>query len=487
MKKRVIALLLTAVLAVSMFAGCGSSKTTIRLTRAVFNLAQSDQAQVAKVEKAINDYLKSLGKDYEVAITEIGSGEYVEKAGANMAAGEIDLLWTASWESGKINTTNLVKNGDVKDLTDLLKGTVVYGSMGAGQWEATKYDGKNYFIPVYKDNVEGYDLMFRSDLVSKFGWNLASVKSLKDIESMLADAKADGIKYPLLLQKTALFYRFYIDNFDFFTADVTANWISVDRKSNSVVDTILTPEYKEYCELVAKWAEAGYISQDDVNKITTDTTTQTQDWAISWWTDIPFNTEANSRYKQDVEMAKLTSEWAHSNSALGSCYCISSAASDEVVKAAIDFMGVLYTDTKLADIFTFGIEGEDFTYVEENGAKFVKQDSDKFNHSMWESVSVTKLTPNVGEPANKGAQYDTWNSSAQTSCAAGFRFDNSAVAAEFAACQTLFDEFGFILECGGVAPADVDAKIQEYQAKLDEAGYQKILAEAQKQYDAWKK
>lgn len=34
-----------------------------------------------------------------------------------------------------------------------------------------------------------------------------------------------------------------IDNFDFFTADATANWVAVDKKTNEVVDTITTPEY----------------------------------------------------------------------------------------------------------------------------------------------------------------------------------------------------------------------------------------------------
>ena len=45
---------------------------------------------------------------------------------------------------------------------------------------------------------------------------------------MLEDAKSEGLKYPWLTQKTAMFYRFYINDFDFFTADATANWVAVD-------------------------------------------------------------------------------------------------------------------------------------------------------------------------------------------------------------------------------------------------------------------
>ena len=39
---------------------------------------------------------------------------------------------------------------------------------------------------------------------------------------------------------------------------------------------------------------------------------------------------------------------------------------------------------------------------------------------------------------------------------------------------------------GAYGVDEVEAKIAEYQQKLDDAGYQEVLAEAQKQYEAWK-
>jgi putative aldouronate transport system substrate-binding protein len=511
MKKKILATLLVATMSLGLLVGCGGDSAdsgdnsgskntesnansgsnddssasgdvvTINVTRNTFNLATPDAEQVKKVETAINDYIKDK-INVQISLTDIGSGEYIDKANLALANNEINLLWTASWES-TIGTNDLVPKNAVYDITDLLPGTKLYESMDAGQWEATKYNGKIYYIPVYKDNVEGYDFMFRKDLVDKYGWDTASVKKLADLEPMLADAKAEGLKYPFLTQKTAMFYRWYIDSFDFFTADATANWVAVDRDTNEVVDVVLTPEYKEFCTLMAKWADAGYISEDDVTKTTTDTTTQSQDWAISWWTDIPVNAEANARYGQDVVMAPATGRWAHSTSALGSCYAVTANSTEAQAKACIDFMGLLYTDSKLADIYTFGIEGEDFTY-DANGQ--VVQTSEKYNHSMWESASATIVTPVAGEPADKADLYKAFNGGATTSCAAGFRFDKTPVEAQFSACQNIFNEYGFILENGGFAVADVETKLSEYQAALDEAGYQDVLAEFQKQYNEWK-
>ena len=257
--KKLVSLMLALCMLLSVAAiAHAEDKVVINLTRCTFNLATPDSDQVKKVEDAINAYLAENGKNYEIRLTDIGSGEYTDKANLALANNEINLLWTASWEA-VIGTNDLVPKNAVYDITDLLPGTALYGSMAEGQWEATKYNGRNYFIPVYKDNVEGYDVMFRKDLVDQFGWDITSVKSLADLEPMLADAASLGLKYPFLTQKTAMFYRWYIGSFDFFTADANTNFFAVDRATNEVVDTILTPEYAEFCKLMGDWAEKGYI------------------------------------------------------------------------------------------------------------------------------------------------------------------------------------------------------------------------------------
>ena len=486
--KKIVSLMLALclLLTVFSFASAEDAPVVIRLTRASFNVVP-DSEQVKKVQDAINAYIADK-INVQIELTDISSGEYTDKANLSLAAHEIDLLWTASWEA-VIGTNDLVPRNAVYDITDLLPGTALYASMDEGQWDATKYNGRIYYIPVYKDNVEGYDFMFRKDLVDKYGWDVTTVKTLADLEPMLADAKAEGLKYPYLSQKTAMFYRWYIDKFDFFTADANTNFFAVDRATNEVINTIQTPEYAEFAKLMGDWAEKGYLSEDDLTKVTTDTTTQTKDWAISWWTDIPVNAEANSRYGQEVVMQPATERYAHSTSALGSCYAVTT---DDPVKAqaCIDFMGLLYTDSTLADLYTFGIEGEDFTYTQDEEAgqaiKHVTQTSEKYNHSMWESASATIVTPLAEEPDNKAELYKDFNGGANTSIAAGFRFDKTPVEAAYSACSALFEQYGFALENGGVPADAVEDYIAQYQADLDAAGYQDVLAEFQNQYNAWK-
>ena len=78
------------------------------------------------------------------------------------------------------------------------------------------------------------------------------------------------------------------------------------------------------------------------------------------------------------------------------------------------------------------------------------------------------------------------NGAAQASCAAGFRFNAAPVEAQLAACNNVFEQYGYVLELGGYPSADVAATIEAYNAALDEAGYQEVLAEFSAQYEAWK-
>lgn len=485
--KRMIAMMIALVLALGMCSfAAAEDKVVITLYRCTFDTKNPDVDQAKKVEDAINAYIADK-INVEIRLYDIWTEGYPEKARLALENKQVNLLWTASWMT-KIGCNDLVPNGAVYDITELLPGTALYESMDAGQWEATKYDGRNYFIPVYKDNVEGYDFMFRKDLVEKYGWDVTTVKKLEDLEPMLDQAAEDHIKYPFLLQSTALFWRLMLDRFDFFTGDGEANFVAVDRETNKVVNTIQTEDYLNYCKLMGKWADEDYINSDDEsNHLTDDKTPATQDWAVTWWTDIPVNNDG--RYGQEMVFQPATKRYSHSTSALGSCYAISASSTEEEAKACIDFMGLLYTDKKLADLYTFGIEGadEDFEYTREEGQEIdhVIQHSEKYNHQMWNSASATIVSPLSIEPDNKAELYREFNSGAEISVATGFRFDMTPVKDKYEACKAVTKDYGFQLETGAIPEDMVEDYIEEYQTALDAAGYQDVLKAFQKQYDAW--
>ena len=185
---------------------------TITLYRPSFNIATPDATELKKAQDAINAYIGDK-INVQLEIYDIGSGEYSDKCNLALAGSEVDLFFTANWMQ-TIKTDDVVKQNAVYDLTELLPKYDIYTAIPEWVWGASSFDGKNYFIPCYKESAEGYNLMFRKDLVDKYGWDLSKVKFLPDIEPMLADCKAEGLKYPYLTQKTAMFHRYYLDKFD---------------------------------------------------------------------------------------------------------------------------------------------------------------------------------------------------------------------------------------------------------------------------------
>ena len=471
-------------------APAAEGKTKIVIYRTLYNRNAVDDAQVKKVEDAMNARLEELGSNVVIEIHEIHNSEYADKANLALANKEMNLLWNASWW-GTIGTNDIWRANGAYDITDLLPGTTLWESMPEGYWEASKYDGKVLFIPVYKEGYEGYDMKAPKAVVDGCGWDgtfpeVTSKDNWYDrmaaFEPYLQAAVDNGTKYGYL--SSQFFYRIALDEYDFFGGN--SSLLAVDRETGEVVNAVDSESFRNWCKLNGKWAEMGLIHEDSISGSTPQGLGQTQDWALQFWTNVPGDNLKNSeeRDQQEEYMIEGITDWyIHSTTTLGSCYTITASSSEEEAKACIEYLGYLYTDTALADLYTYGIEGEDYT-IDENGRVHQNEDG-KYNHSAWESTSIVPLTLLYSEPEDKVQSYEEKNLSAHTSLAAGFRFDITPVEDIWTACQNLNTEYGEPLEKGAYGPDEVDDAIDEYLAALDAAGYQTVLEEAKSQYAKW--
>lgn len=455
-----------------------SGPVKISLWRPQFLLGTVDDSQVKEVEDAINAYISDK-INVEISITEIPRSEYIDKANLAIANNEMTMLWTCNWFT-TIMTDDLVRQNALYDLTDVIKGSTLYDTMPESIWQASRYDGRDYFVPCYKESAEGNDIVYATELVEKYNWDLSGVKTLRDLTPFLEDLKQDNVPYPITWQNRSVFYKFNLDFFDFITGNDSA--VVVDQATDSVINVLETDQYKEWVTLMSEWAEAGYLKEDEVTKTVPATVLNEDTWGFTYWTDIPVNDSASVRYGRPMSFIPITETWATSNTTLGSCYCVTKNSTPEEAKACVDFLGLLYTDNHLADLFTFGIEGEDYRY--EDGA--VVSDSQSYRHEAWESASVVAVTPLQSEPENKVDLYVQFNENANVSSAAGFRFDSTDVQAEIAACNSIYEQYGYVLQNGGYPKDQIDSILEEFQTALDNAGFQKILEAASTQYEAWK-
>lgn len=442
-----------------------------------YSYLEPDEAQIKVVQDRINAYLNEK-IEVQIEIKEVRSAEYATKLNMAIASSDdIDLFWTASW-SDLEGTDELIKNNTVYDLTDVLPNyPLLYESMPRDVWKSSTYNNRNYFIPIYKEVAVGYDLMSKTSLMKSMGWDLSDVETLSDLTPFLQQAKEAGIPYPYTCQNTAYFDRYYIDSFDFIESYAGVSKTGDTRK---VINLIDTEEYKAFCSLMYQWAQAGYINSSEFDKKTDLRLCYSDDYAFGLWTKVP-NDQATSseRYSADMTLKSITSLWISSDGALGSCYAIN--ANSTKVDACLRFIELLYTDKTLADLWTWGIEGVNYTRNEDG--KIIRfSDNNSYRHEVWETNTIKAPSLLVEEPDNKVQLYDEFNAEGIASPAMGFRFDSTMVEAEYTAVKNIALEFGYLLETGAIDPT---TGIPEYKEALNNAGLQTILSEMQSQYDLW--
>ena len=102
--------------------------------------------------------------------------------------------------------------------------------------------------------------------------------------------------------------------------------------------------------------------------------------------------------------------------------------------------------------------------------------------TYWEMPNSLIADPLVGNTSDYNELLRQNNLTAPVSRAMGFSFDNSSVSSEIAAIYAVVDEYRAGLIGGAL---DLDENYPRFIQKLKDAGIDAVIAEKQKQLDAW--
>ncbi|MFA7637540.1 MAG: DUF3502 domain-containing protein, partial [Monoglobales bacterium] len=136
----------------------------------------------------------------------------------------------------------------------------------------------------------------------------------------------------------------------------------------------------------------------------------------------------------------------------------------------------------------YGIEGKhwlpdgDTHYKLPEGATALKDTGYLSTIAVTGNRYILRVAPN--KPADIWEKYQEFNEISKKSGAIGFSFDPQPVEGQIAAVNNAYNEYFKSLIVGAVDP---EVKLPEFLNKIKSVGADAIIAEAQKQYDAWKK
>jgi putative aldouronate transport system substrate-binding protein len=149
---------------------------------------------------------------------------------------------------------------------------------------------------------------------------------------------------------------------------------------------------------------------------------------------------------------------------------------------------MLNTDVDVYNLLCKGIEGKHWGWADKE-AKVIKpgpNNADYNPNTDWEfgnQFLAYYIDPEQARIKAWDATYKL-NQESPVSTAMGFNFNTEPVKTELANVSAVYKELAEPLLAGKVDPATA---LPELQARLEEAGIQKVIEETQKQLDEWAK
>lgn len=448
------------------------------------------QKDVLAVEAKINEYLQPK-INATVKISTLDWGQYDEKMPLLIASREpMDIVFTAQWNGYANNVSKgafiPLNNPDGK-YGDLIGqyGQEITSSLDPAFLEGSSVGGKIYGIPTNKEMAAQGGVLYRSDIAEELGLTeqLNNVKTVADLEPILKivkEKKGAGFT-PLFMSKTSNFNTHYMAQLDFLGDDTIDGAVRKDGEDTTVISRFEDPDYMAQIELTRKFFEAGLINKDAATTSVGDPLNSGNVFMTiaslkpGWAEEYATSVGLEGKVKQ-LELGPAT---VSTSETAGAMLAISSTSEDPA--RAMMVINLLHSDKYLINLINFGIEGEHYTKVSDNVIKSGPKSADYNPGVAWELGNQFLNYTFESENPDKWEQTKTFNASAHQSPALGFIFNVEPVKSQAAILINISKQYAAALETGSIDPV----KAQEWYDKEKKNGLADILAEKQKQLDAF--
>lgn len=422
---------------------------------------------------AMNEYTaEKIGVKVDIKVA--SWADWDTKINTIVNTGEpFDIMFT---NSGKYNQQ--VSMGAFADLTDLVQSESpeLYTFIPETVWDGAKIGGKIYSVPTHKDSSLTQYWIFDDTYVQKYGIDLDSIKTMKDLDRPFRDMKAGEGKsfYPLSLTQGDGFPGLF-NGYDDLTLGLAPIGVKVDDSSRKVVFTLNQPDTMANLNLLHQWYQDGIVNPDAPTRGEAEK-------ARSFFSAQAFpGAEANYQINEGVEkydMVQVFGPLYTTSTIQGSLNAIS--ANSKYKNEALKYLELVNTDPKLRNMLAFGELGVDYDSVD--GEKVIERTSDTWPLAAYTQGTFFNMAVTKGAPEDQWEQVRKLNEEAAPSSTLGFALDISNLTTEVANTKAVWDKYKSELITGASDPAVIVPKIE---AEMKAAGMDTIVQAAQEQIEAY--
>ena len=438
------------------------------------------QEDDALIQDEVNKYLaENTDLNCTVKLVAVDPGVYNEKLTQIIAAGEeFDICFTANWVN---NYYTQAAKGAFLPLNDLLDqyAPKTKEMLGEDFLSGSRINGINYAIPANKEHAHTWGLLIRKDIAEKYNMDFSGVKSLADMEPFFQIIKEKEPNMYALEGTPAEAAQRLLD-FDIINNDTTPGAVYNDDNSK-VFDHLEQPEMLEHYKLMHSFMQKGYIREDAAS--VTDYIPDQKAGKIfcAVRSMKPCNAEEQGvNMGQSYIQIDLTTPVISNRETTGSMQAISATSKNP--ERALMFLERYNTDPVLNNLICFGVEGVHYTKISDNQIQGTENQG-KYNPGIGWSMGNQLLNYlSAVEPTDKWDQFAAFNEAGVKTQSLGFVFDPTPVTTQIAQCTNVWTQYVPGMQVGSSNPEET---LPKAVAAFNDAGMQDILAEMQKQMDAF--
>nr|WP_311771648.1 extracellular solute-binding protein [Cohnella lubricantis] len=453
--------------------------------------------QFEKVMEKVNALMKEK-INVELEWQWIEWTDWQTKYNLALASGEpYDLItigtdWLDTWANAQ--------RGAFMPLDDLLPkyAPQTWESVSQESWQQSKYDGKIVLIPEdqYTQWVN-HGFFYRGDWAKEAG----ITEPIKDWETIgkylqyVKDNKPDAIPWDATTSESVWdgFVTSYTDEIN---PSISTGYLPIFYgKSIDDPYTITSPVYDDtflnFATMMKDWADKGYWREDVLNN--KNNTRDALQAGLSGMDQHHSQTFSTLRVQMDkkqpgseLQMFPFSRTRGNLLSTLITHGGTSVGAHSKNPERALMAYDLIRNDEEIYHLINYGIEG--VQYEIKDGKRVLPEGYDETNDSFYSDFwggRVDKFEIPTDQVWDQiGTLYQEYDSYKKPYPYGQFAFDKTPVDAELTAINQVTGEMGPAISYGKAG--DPAQAVEEFRNKLKQAGYDKVMAELQKQMDAYK-
>ncbi|OPH51139.1 ABC transporter substrate-binding protein [Paenibacillus ferrarius] len=352
--------------------------------------------------------------------------------------------------------------------------------------KAARINGKTYGITSIRDLANDFGISMRKDLVDKYKIDTKAIRSLDDLDAVFKVIKENE---PDVIPVTKFANSILGSPFSLGMMDPLGDGFGVlpaHDNGMKVVNWQETSEYAKLLDTTRRWYLAGYVAKDAATNNEIWQNLMKAGKVFSTFHHMsPFSEAANSlSVGKDLIEVRLLPAVATTTNITGYMWSIPRNAQNP--ERSMMLLNLMYTDKDFINLLDWGIEGQHYVKKSDNVIDFPQgvnaSNSGYYPYENWLFGNMFLSYVFNGEDPDRNKKLAEFIKNSKKSKALGFAYNPEFVKTEIAALTNVANQYALALETGTVDPAKI---LPEYIKQMKAAGVDKVVAEKQKQLDAW--